>query len=116
MFLMSSYHIKWITAAVAVFFLSACGGPPDDIVRLAIIDSIHAKAFSVSKWNNVNSYERKENGEDVQYIEYEATLKIKPEYEKYVNSGGGISFPSAIVERNGTVGLIKRGDKWYLSR
>ncbi len=108
--------MKYFLTILAAFMLTACGGPPDEVVRAAIVKSRQTSSFTVKKWKETNSYTRKVNDEDIQYIEYEATLEIKPELKQYVNSSGGISFPSATVDVKGTTAIVKRGSSWYMAQ
>ena len=105
--------MKYMLAILTAFLLTACGGPPDDVVRQAIITSqSEGQYYTVQKWKETNSYSKKENAEDIKYIEYEATLEIKPEFRNWIKPGG----TGATVQVKGTTAVVKRGSSWYMAR
>lgn len=85
---------------------------PIDVARSAIAGN--QSAFQLTTWKETNTYVRSREGEAVHYIEYEAQWDLKKENIGYLNSNGGISFPSARRQTSGTIGVVKRGNSWYV--
>lgn len=97
-----------------VLFLSSCSSPPSDVIEIGITNQFPSKAaYGLDDWNKVNSYTRQIQGEEVYYLEYKAKFKLKKEYRKYLNNGGGVSFSSEYYDSTGTVAFVRRGSKWY---
>lgn len=85
---------------------------PVAVVREAITGN--QSAFQLTTWKEANTYIRSREGESVHYIEYEAQWDLKKENIGYLNSNGGISFPSARRQATGTISVVKRGNSWYV--
>lgn len=88
------------------------GAVPIGVIRNAITGN--QSAFQLTTWRESNTYVRSHEGEAVHYIEYEAQWDLKKENISYLNSNGGISFPSARRQTTGTIGVVKRGNSWYV--
>jgi len=84
---------------------------PVELIREAITGN--QSTFNLTTWKEENTYVLNKDGESVHYIEYKAQWDIKKENTQYVNSGGGIDFPSPRRQTTGTIGLVKRGNSWY---
>lgn len=104
--------------AISLSMLSACSSsPPDDLIEESITEKFpNPAAYQLNSWDEVNSYEREVEGEEIYFIEYKAEFELKPEAKKYLNSGGGISFPHEFYDSTGEVAFVKRGSKWYAMR
>jgi hypothetical protein len=85
---------------------------PIGVIRNAITGN--QSAFHLTTWKESNTYVLNREGEAVHYVEYEAQWDLKRENIGYLNSSGGISFPSARRQTAGTVGVVKRGNSWYV--
>ncbi len=88
-------------------------GVPADVIRQAIT-SANPGGYDLTTWIETNAYVQQVNGEAVHYIEYQGAWYIKREMMQYVGSKGGISFRSAIASNKGRIGLVKRGNSWYI--
>lgn len=84
---------------------------PVEVIRNAITGN--QAAFRLTTWKEQNTYVLNREGEAVHYIEYTAQWDLKKENIEYLNSSGGISFPSARRQTSGTIGVVKRGNSWY---
>lgn len=110
--------MKYISKFILILCLIAISGcsssPPDELIEKSIVKKFpNPNAFQLNSWSETNSYTREVSGEEVYILEYESEFELKPKYKKYLNSGGGISFPNEFYESKGNVSFVERGSKWY---
>lgn len=74
------------------------------------------KHFPVQTWQELNTYVRKIDNEDVVIVEINGTFQVTPQEAKYVGADPkyGVSYQYPTYKRAGQVALVKRGNSWYV--
>lgn len=103
-FLMRAFKLIFLSLAFAL--CAACSEKPsDDVLKWAIGEkhpSIGLGAIKMESYDITNSYTREVEGEEIFYYDY----SVKVQKNMFV--------PNGLV--NGSISLVKRGDKWYMLR
>lgn len=82
-------------------------GPPEDIVKDAISKSyseVQSGWYKITEYEITNSYTREMDDETVHFLDYVVHFKQ--------NEESAYELPS-LDAKEGTISLVKRGDKWY---